>query len=223
MRPVGADAGGAGGHQHDAPCPAATRLDTKKKSLIASERDEAARAAWREHEALTAATRYVFVDECGMRTNMTPRYARAPRGQRAYGHVPRHHHKNPTLIAAINAQGVGACMTLEGATDADAFVAGRPLGSITHFLLPSLPPGQVVVLDNLSVHKDKRVAPLIAAARCRLCYLPAYSPDFNPIESAFSKIKTAMRRVAARTHEALVNAPLAGARHRHRAGYARLV
>lgn len=132
-----------------------------------------------------------------MQTNMTPRYARAPRGQRAYDHVPRNHHKNTTLIAAIDAQGMGACMTLEGATDADAFVAGRPLGSITHFLLPSLPPGQVVVLDNLSVHKDKRVAPLIAAARCRLCYLPAYSPDFNPIESAFSKIKTAMRRVAA--------------------------
>jgi transposase len=141
------------------------------------------------------------VDESGFQTNMTPRYARAPRGQRAIGIVPRNHHKNTTLIAALTAEGMGACMTLEGATDADAFVA-----YLTHFLVPSLRPGQVVVLDNLSVHKDKRVAPLIAAARCRLCYLPAYSPDFNPIESAFSKIKAAMRRVAARTHEALVDA-----------------
>ena len=136
-----------------------------------------------------------------MQTNMTPRYARAPRGQRAYGHVPRNHHKNTTLIAALTGQGMGECMALEGATDAEAFVA-----YLTHFLLPSLRPGQVVVLDNLSVHKDGRVARLIAGARCRLCYLPAYSPDFNPIESAFSKIKTAMRRVEARTHEALVQA-----------------
>jgi transposase len=156
---------------------------------------------WREAEALTAATRYVFVDECGMQTNRTPRHARAPRGQRAYGHVPRNHHKNTTLIAALTGQGMGECMALEGATDAEAFVA-----YLTHFLVPSLRPGQVVVLDNLSVHKDARGARLIAGARCRRCYLPAYSPDFNPIESAFSTIKTALRRVEARTHEALVEA-----------------
>ena len=176
-------------------------MDTKKKSLIASERDDAARAAWRTQEALTAARRYLFVDECGMQTNMTPRYARAPRGERAYGSVPRNHHKNTTIFACLTAQGMGECMAIEGAADGEAFVA-----YLRHFLVPTLIPGQVVVLDNLSVHKDARVAPLLAAAGCRLCYLPAYSPDFNPIELAFSKIKTAMRQVEARTHDAVVDA-----------------
>jgi transposase len=176
-------------------------VDTKKKSLIARERDEAARAAWRAQEALTAAHRYVFVDECGMQTNMTPRYGRAPRGERAYGCVPRNHHRSTTLFASLTGQGMGACMAIEGAADGDAFVA-----YVRHFLVPMLLPGQVVVLDNLSVHKDARVAPLIAAAGCRLCYLPSYSPDFNPIELAFSKIKTRMRQEEARTHQAVVDA-----------------
>jgi len=176
-------------------------MESKKKSLIASERDEVARAAWRAQEALTAATHYVFVDECGVQTNMTPRYARAPRGERAYGSVPRNHHQNTTVFASLTHEGMGECMALEGAADGDAFVA-----YVGEFLVPMLVPGQVVVLDNLSVHKDARVAPLIAAAGCRLCYLPAYSPDFNPIELAFSKIKTAMRQADARTHDALVDA-----------------
>lgn len=176
-------------------------MDTKKKSLIASERDEAARAAWRTQEALTVARRYVFVDECGMQTNMTPRYARAPRGERAYGQVPRNHHQNTTVFASLTARGMGECMAIEGAADGDAFVA-----YVRELLVPMLAPGQVVVLDNLSVHKDARVAPLIEAAGGRLCYLPSYSPDFNPIELAFSKIKTAMRRIGARTHAALVEA-----------------
>jgi transposase len=176
-------------------------VDTKKTSLIASERDDAARAAWRRQEALTAARRYVFVDECGMQTNMTPRDARAPRGERAYGSAPRNHDKNTTLFASLTHRGMGECMVIEGAAESDAFVA-----YLRAFLVPTLAPGQVVVLDNLSVHKDARVAPLLAAAGCRLCYLPAYSPDFNPIELAFSKIKTAMRQEQARTHDALVEA-----------------
>lgn len=176
-------------------------MDTKKKSMIASERDEAARAAWREQEALTTATAYVFVDECGMQTNMTPRYARAPRGTRAYGCVPCNHDKNTTLFACLTPRGMGECMTIVGAADGDAFVA-----YLRAFLVSMLIPGQIVVLDNLSVHKDGRVAPLIAAAGCRLCYLPSYSPDFNPIELAFSKLKTAIRRVEARTHAAVVQA-----------------
>jgi transposase len=176
-------------------------VDAKKKCLIASERDEAARAAWREQESRTAATQYVFGDECGMQTNMTPRYARAPRGERAYGAVPRNHHTNTTLFACLTDRGMGECMAIEGAADGEAFVA-----YLREFLVPTLTPGQVVVLDNLSVHKDARVAPLIAGAGCRLCYLPSYSPDFNPIELAFSKIKTAMRQEGARTHEALVDA-----------------
>lgn len=176
-------------------------MDAKKKCLIASERDDAARAAWRRQGALTAATRYVFMDECGMQTSMTPRYARAPRGERAYGRAPRNHHTNTTVLACLTHRGMGECMAIEGAADGDAFVV-----YLREFLVPTLAPGQVVVLDNLSAHKDARVAPLIEGAGCRLCYLPSYSPDFNPIELAFSKIKTAMRRAEARTHDALVDA-----------------
>ncbi len=176
-------------------------MDGEKKSLIATERDEAARSAWRAMSALWEASSVVFVDESGTQTNMTPRTSRAPRGQRAYGAAPRNHGKNTTLIAALGAAGMGAAMTLEGAADADAFVA-----YLTDVLVPTLVPGQIVVMDNLSVHKDRRVAPLIAGAGCRLVYLPAYSPDFTPIEQAFSKVKTFLRRVEARTREALEGA-----------------
>lgn len=176
-------------------------MDGEKKSVIASERDAAARAAWRAMSALWEANRLVFVDESGAQTNMTPRTSRAPRGQRAVGAAPRNHGKNTTLIAALSAEGMGAAMTLEGAADADAFVA-----YLRHFLVPTLVPGQIVVMDNLSVHKDERVAPLIEKAKCHLVYLPAYSPDFTPIEQAFSKIKTALRRAEARTREALEEA-----------------
>ncbi len=148
--------------------------------------------------ALWDANALVFVDESGTQTNMTPRYSRAPRGRRAYGAAPRNHGKNTTLIAALTHAGIGATMTLEGAADADAFVA-----YVRHFLVPTLVPGQIVVMDNLSVHKDKRVGPLIAGAGCRLVYLPAYSPDFTPIEQAFSKIKTFLRRMEARIRETL--------------------
>lgn len=178
--------------------PAADRLDAKKKSLIASERDEAARAAFRAISALWEATDVIFIDESGAQTNMTPRYSRAPRGERAYGSAPRNHAKNTTLVASLSLRGLGAAMTLEGALDGDAFAA-----YLREFLLPTLVPGQIVVLDNLSVHKDKRVRPLIEGAGCTLIYLPAYSPDMTPIEQAFSKIKTFLRRTGARSREAL--------------------
>jgi transposase len=173
-------------------------MDGEKKSLIASERDEAARAAWRAMAAVWDATRLIFVDESGAQTNMTPRTSRAPRGQRAYGAAPRNHGKNTTLIAALSGAGMGATMTLEGAADADAFVA-----YLTQVLVPTLVPGRIVIMDNLSVHKDKRVGPLIAGAGCRLAYLPAYSPDMTPIEQAFSKVKAFLRRAEARTREGL--------------------
>jgi len=132
-------------------------VDTKKKSLIASERDEAARAAFRAMSAVWEATQLTFIDESGTQTNMTPRYSRAPRGERAVGSAPRNHDKNTTLVASLSLTGLGAAMTLEGALDGDAFAAGRPLGSMEAFLVPTLVAGQIVVMDNLSVHKDKRV------------------------------------------------------------------
>lgn len=183
------------------------RLDTKKKSLIASERDGVARAAFRAISALWDATQVLFIDESGTQTTMTPRYSRAPRGQRAVGSVPRNHGTDTTLVAALAHDGIGAAMTLEGAMDGDAFVA-----YLDAVLVPTLVAGQIVVLDNLSVHKDARVGPLIAGAGCTLVYLPAYSPDLTPIEQAFSKIKAYLRRVGARTRaglEAAITAALA--------------
>jgi len=183
------------------PRAAAPGLDAKKKSLSASERDEAGRAAFRAISALWEARRVVFVDESGTQTNMTARYSRAPRGERAYGSAPRNHGKNTTLVAALSLAGIGAAMTLEGAMDADAFVA-----YLTACLVPTLTAGMIVVMDNLSVHKDKRVGPLIEESGCQVIYLPAYSPDLTPIEQAFSKIKEYLRRVGARTREALEEA-----------------
>ncbi|MCA1669870.1 MAG: IS630 family transposase [Thermomicrobia bacterium] len=183
------------------PRPAARGLDTKKKSLIASERDEAARVAFRARSALWAARQVIFLDESGAQTNMTPRYSRAPRGKRAVGSAPRNHAQNTTLVASLSVNGLGAAMTLAGALDGDAFAAYRE-----DLLVPTLVPGQIVVMDNLSVHQDKRVRPLIEGAGCQLIYLPAYSPDLTPIEQAFSKIKEYLRRVAARSREALEGA-----------------
>jgi transposase len=144
----------------------------------------------------------VFIDESGFHTSMTRLRARAPRGERAYGKVPRNRGKNQTLIASITLQGVmGASMTIEGATDAQAFEA-----YVEHFLVPTLAEGQVVVLDGLGAHRTDRVRELIEERGADLLFLPSYSPDLNPIEEAFSKIKNIVRKAGARTREALVEA-----------------
>jgi len=134
---------------------------------------------------------------------MTRLYARAPKGRRAYGRVPRNRGKNTTLIAAITLEGaMGESVAIEGATDAKAFEA-----YVEHFLAPSLEEGQVVVLDNLGAHKTDRVRGLIEARGAELLFLPSYSPDLNPMEEAFSKIKQLVRKKAgARTRAALVEA-----------------
>ncbi len=169
-------------------------MDGEKKSLIASEQDPVARAAWWDAMLGMPAEHLVFVDETGTHTRMTPLYARAPRGQRAYGHVPRNHTRNTTLVAALTLAGLDAPMVLEGAMDREAFVAW-----LRHCLVPTLRAGQVVVMDNLNVHKGAEVGQIIAEAGCTLRYLPAYSPDFSPIEGAYSKVKTRVRRAGKRT------------------------
>jgi transposase len=169
--------------------------------VIAAERDDAARAAWRAEVAALDAADLVFVDETATHIAMTPRYARAPRGARVSGAVPRNHGQNTTLVAALGAAGMGAAMTLDGAADGAAFVA-----YVREFLAPTLRPGQVVVLDNLSVHKAAAARALIEARGCRLLFLPAYSPDFSPIELAFAKLKEALRRAGARTKARLEEA-----------------
>jgi transposase len=129
---------------------------------------------------------------------MTRRCARSKRGARAPGKVPRNQGKPTSLVAALSLEGLGKAMTLEGAFDTLAFVV-----FVERLLAPSLKPGQIVVLDNLSVHKAKRVRELIEARGCEIRFLPTYSPDFSPIEPCFSKIKAALRKAAARTQEAL--------------------
>jgi transposase len=176
-------------------------LDTKKKTLVAREQDEAARAAWREQACHFASQDLVFVDETGSHIAMTPLYAYAPRGQRAVGKVPRNYGANMTLLASMSVQGMGEALMLDGAADAAAFEV-----YIEQVLAPSLRPGQLVILDNLSIHLGSRVKQAIEAKGCRLIFLPAYSPDFSPIEHAFSKLKSFLRRVGARTREDLQEA-----------------
>jgi transposase len=138
--------------------------------------------------------RLVFVDECSTNIALAKLYARAPKGERAYGEAPRNWGKNVTLIASLSAEGVGATMSVEGATDGAAFET-----YVEHFLLPTLGEGQIVVMDNLQVHKMRRVEELIESAGAEILFLPPYSPDFSPIEEAFSKVKGILRRVGART------------------------
>jgi len=173
----------------------------QKKSKVAQERDEGARGLWRWFLARFEVRRLVFVDESGFHIAMDRLRARAPRGRRAYGKVPRNRGKNLTLIASMSLSGMGETMVLEGATDALAFEV-----YVEHFLAPSLKEGQVLVFDNLGAHKPQRVRELIEARGAEVLFLPSYSPDLNPIEEAFSKLKALVRKAGARTHEALLEA-----------------
>ena len=132
---------------------------------------------------------------------MTPLYAYAPRGERAVGKVPRNYGASMTLIASLSLSGMGPAFVLDGAADSAAFEI-----YVEQILAPSLRPGQIVILDNLSIHLGSRVKQAIEARGCRLLFLPAYSPDFSPIEEAFSKLKAVLRRQGARTREALQEA-----------------
>lgn len=176
-------------------------MAAQKKSLLAAERDEAARTAWREEAAALDPSALVFVDETSTHTAMTRRRARAPRGERAVGRVPRNHGPNVTLLAALTPEGIGPAMTIPGAVDGAVFTAYAE-----QVLAPALRPGQVVILDNLSAHKSEDARTAVEAAGCRLLFLPAYSPDFNPIEQAFAKVKEVLRTAAARTPDGLHSA-----------------
>jgi len=143
----------------------------------------------------------VFVDEMGTNTSLCQRYAYSPKGRRAYAKVPRNRGANTTLLASMSLEGMGPCLAVEGATTTTVFEA-----YVEKVLTPSLRRGQIVVLDNLGAHKSERARELIEGRGCQLLFLPPYSPDFNPIEEAFSKIKGALRKAQARTCEALIEA-----------------
>ena len=132
---------------------------------------------------------------------MTPLYARAPSGKRAYGQVPRNRGSNISLLASLSKEGMKAAMTIDGSVDGPVFDA-----HVEQWLLPTLQPGKTVILDNLKVHKSAKALALIKQAGCQVRYLPSYSPDFNPIESAFSKVKTLLRQAKARSRQLLDDA-----------------
>jgi transposase len=169
--------------------------------LGATERDEQARGAWRERLRGVDPRRLVFVDESSTNVAMVLRYARAPRGRRAFGKAPRNWGPNVTLISSITLGGMGASMSIEGSVDGESFGL-----FLREALCPALEPDQIVVMDNLSVHKGKAVKELVEERGCQLWFLPAYSPDLNPIEEAFSKVKGILRKAKARTLDALFEA-----------------
>ena len=177
-------------------------MEPKKRSVGASERDEFLRAAWR---ALVAggidADRFVFVDEMGSNTSLRPLYAWSRRGERVPCSAPRNWGKNVTLLSSMTLSGMGPSVAVEGPATRAVFEA-----YLERALAPSLRPGQVIVLDNLSAHKGGRVRELIEERGCEVFYLPPYSPDLNPTEQAFSKVKALMRKSGARTREALIGA-----------------
>jgi len=146
-------------------------------------------------------TRLVFVDESGAKTNMTRLYGRAMTGQRATDDTPSGHWCTTTMISSVRLDGSTACMVVDGATTKDIFEA-----YVEQILLPTIKAGDIVVMDNLSAHKSQRARELIESVGAELWYLPAYSPDLNPIEKMWSKIKSILRTLKARTKEALIHA-----------------
>lgn len=169
--------------------------------MVATERDEQKRSAFRERLKGVDPKRLLFVDESSTNIALTPRYGRAPKGERARGRAPRNWGKNVTLISSIGSEGIGPSMSIEGPSDTDSFGI-----YVREILVPNLKAGQIVLMDNLSVHKGKWVRELIERRGCQLWLLPPYSPDFNPIEEAFSKVKALLSRAQARVLEALFEA-----------------
>ncbi|MGH6949986.1 MAG: IS630 family transposase, partial [Vitreimonas sp.] len=157
-----------------------------------------ARAAWRESQGGLNLNRLVFIDETWATTNMTRINGRAPRGRRLLAHVPHGHWKTTTFIGALRANALTAPMVVDGAVNGEIFLA-----YVTQVLAPTLRPGDIVIMDNLSSHKIAGVREAIEAAGAELRYLPPYSPDLNPIEHVFAKLNALLRTAAKRTVEAL--------------------
>lgn len=162
---------------------------------------KAARELWHEHLKDVPIERLVFIDESAAKTNMTRTRGRAPRGVRVIERVPHGHWSTTTMISAIRSSGPFAAAVVNGATDSDVFRT-----YVQHVLAPELAAGDVVILDNLQPHKASGIREMIESAGAMLLYLPPYSPDFNPIEPMWSKVKQHLRSAAARTFDALQEA-----------------
>jgi transposase len=159
------------------------------------------RAHWHERLAAEPSARLVFVDESGANTKMTRLSGRAPVGQRLTAHVPHGHYQTTTMVCAVRLSGPSAPCLFEGAMDGEMFLAW-----IQHGLLAELHKGDLVIMDNLATHKVAGVRQAIEKAGARLEYLPSYSPDFNPIENMWSKVKQSLRSQAPRTARQLLAA-----------------
>jgi len=175
-----------------------------KKTLRATEQDrpdiKQARQLWEELRKGLEIKRLIFIDESGLNTKMTRLHGRAPRGERCFGSVPHGHWKSFTFIAALRHDRLSAPWLLDGPMDGESFRT-----YIAEVLCPELEPGDVVILDNLACHKVAGVAEAIAKRGARLLPLPAYSPDLNPIEMAFAKLKAHLRKAATRSFERLLD------------------
>ena len=152
------------------------------------------RQAWFDGQPDLDSERLVFIDETWASTNMARRYGRAPKGERLRAGIPHGHWKTTTFVAGLRLTGIVAPMVLDGPINGRSFQA-----YVDQVLVPELKPGDIVVMDNLGSHKGEGVRAAIEAAGASLLYLPPYSPDFNPIENAFAKLKAMLRKAAERT------------------------
>ncbi len=156
----------------------------------------AARRQWSDWLPLRDVRQYVFLDECGVTTDLLRRYGRSPRGTRLLDRTPCSHWQTFTVVAGLRLEGLTAPAVFDGPIDNPTFQA-----YVDHVLVPTLRPGDVVVLDNLAVHKQPTIHAAVTAAGASLRFLPPYSPDFNPIEQAFAKLKAFMRAARPRTFD----------------------
>lgn len=160
-----------------------------------------ARRTWQRRQASFDPSRLIFLDESGAKTNLTRLRGRAPQGERVHASAPAGHWQTTTIIGSIRLDGSTACMTIDGATDSEIFRA-----YVREVLCPMLRSGDMVIMDNLSPHKNDGTLQLIQEAGAEALFLPAYSPDFNPIEKMWSKIKAFLRGAEARTPSELIAA-----------------
>ena len=183
----------------------APQTDAQKKTAHASEQDRPdvlkRREDWFEGQLDLDPKRLVFIDETWTSTNMARTHGRCARGERLRAGVPHGHWKTTTFVAGLRIDGIAAPFVLDGPINRNAFEI-----YVAKVLVPELKPGDIVVMDNLSSHKGPAIRAMIAAAGASLLYLPPYSPDFNPIEKAFSKLKAHLRKAAERTVSGLWDA-----------------
>lgn len=178
------------------------RTSASKKSLVAGERDRPdvarRRSQWTKYQDRVDAARLVFIDETWTRTDMAPLRGWSPRGSRLIAKVPHGRWKTMTFLAALRHDRIDAPWFIEGPINGESFRT-----YVEHVLLPILHPGDIVILDNLGSHKSKAVRQLIRSVGARIFFLPKYSPDLNPIEQVFAKLKHLLRKAAARTADAV--------------------